>query len=127
MTVSKEVRGGLETLNLPFVGVFIPDVLREPITGEPNPTDEQDIAYNAECTRLIVEKLIAKRAENAERVAALEAGVGSLSLEGRAQAIELFSGPPMIRTRYPKDDFDSEDVVTLDRDDNVVVLDAGTR
>lgn len=126
MAVSKEVRDGLFTLNLPFVDVMFPDVALDP-NGSPAPTDEQDIEYNAECTRLIVQHLKAVRKENNERIASLERGEGGrIPEEERTKLIEELR-TPMIRTRYPSDDFDSEDVVTLDRDDNVVVLDAGSR
>ncbi|MEN0021981.1 MAG: hypothetical protein AAGC61_01780 [Microbacterium sp.] len=64
-------------------------------------TDEQDIAYNAHCTAAITGRLLELRAAGAE--------------------------PPMLRTFYPHDDEDSADLVSLDRDGNVVVLDAGSR
>lgn len=60
------------------------------------PTDEQDIAYNTHCIFLIKENL-------------RELGEGG-----------------KLRTRYPYDTPDSEDVVTLDRDGDIVVLDMGT-
>lgn len=61
------------------------------------PTDEQDIAYNTHCILLIKENLRAH-------------GEGA-----------------KIRTHYPYDDADSEDIVTLDREGEIVVLDSGTR
>lgn len=64
-------------------------------------TDEQDIAYNAHCTGAIV---------------------GAL-LELRAAGME----PPTLRTFYPDDDDDSADIVSLDRDGDIVVLDPGSR
>ncbi|MFJ4173418.1 hypothetical protein [Microbacterium sp. NPDC089696] len=64
-------------------------------------TDEQDIAYNAHCTGAITAAL----------------------LELRAAGME----PPMLRTFYPHDEEDSADLVSLDRDGNVVVLDPGSR
>jgi hypothetical protein len=64
-------------------------------------TDEQDIAYNAHCTAVIVERLLELRAAGAE--------------------------PPLLRTFYPDDDDESADLVSLDRDGGVVVLDPGSR
>jgi len=70
------------------------------VTG-PHLTDEQDIAYNARCTGAIVGRLLELRAAGAE--------------------------PPLLRTFYPDDDEQSADLVSLDRDGNVVVLDPGSR
>lgn len=64
-------------------------------------TDEQDISYNADCTAAVVGRLLELRAAGAE--------------------------PPLLRTFYPDDDEQSADLVSLDRDGNVVVLDPGSR
>ncbi|WP_449407990.1 hypothetical protein [Microbacterium maritypicum] len=64
-------------------------------------TDEQDIEYNEQCT----------------------AAIRSALLEQRASGIET----PLLRTFYPNDDETSADIVSLDRDDNVVILDPGSR
>jgi len=64
-------------------------------------TDEEDIAYNAHCTAVIVDRLLELRAAGAE--------------------------PPMLRTFYPHDDDESADLVSLDNDGCVVVLDPGSR
>lgn len=62
-----------------------------------HPSDEHDELYNRLCTERITAQLRSM-------------GPGA-----------------MIRTRYPKDDNASEDVVTLDEDGAIVVLDAGSR
>ena len=123
MTVSKEVRDGLQTVFLPKIDQTVEGV--ELVNGYPIPTDDQDIAYNAHCTQMIKDALLAKREENSIRIANLETTT-SMSAEDRDELIEQLR-TPMIRTRYPADDDGSEDVVSLDREDEIVVLDAGTR
>jgi len=121
MTVSKEVRDGLQTVFLPPIETVVEGVDLTEIT------DEQDIQYNAWCTAKIKQALLDKRAENQKRIDNIRSGAtGRMSEEAQAEAIKSLE-VPMLRTRYPKDDFESEDVVSLNNDDEVVVLDTGTR
>lgn len=119
MTVSKEVRDGLQTIFLPPIDVVVPG-------ADPHqPTDEHDMAYNAWCNKRILEELKKKDEENQSRIANLR-GATNMLAEDREALIESLK-VPMARTRYPSDDFDSEDIVSLNRDGEIVVLDAGSR
>lgn len=113
MDISEEVRSGLPTIFLPPIDVVVPGA------NVSDPSDEHDIEYNAWCNEKIKQALKQQADDNAKR---------------RENWDEEAFGPTpeyikntMVRTRYPADDFESEDVVALDSDGEIVVLDAGSR
>lgn len=114
--IDNKTRGMLETLYLPPIDVIVPDV------NILDPTDDEDIAYNAACNERIKERLAAITIRN-EAALADPATVERLTDAGVIAAYER----PMIRTHYPADDFESEDIVSLDENGEIVVLDAGER
>lgn len=120
MTVSKEVRDGLKTIFLPPIDTVVAGVDLDAIT------DEQDKAYNAWCTAEIKRQLLEKAAEDQARYDRIDSGEAAMSSSAKSDALETLA-VTMLRTRYPADDFESEDVVALDDDGNIIVLDAGDR
>lgn len=85
-----------EVLVLPAIDELLPNA------DPKNPADEDDIFYNQYCTDMIKQRLLTKK--------------------DRGERVEL-------KTQYPKDevteDYDSRDTVTLDDDDEIVVIDFG--
>lgn len=116
MDISEEVRSGLPTIFLPPIDVVVPGA------NVNDPSDEHDIEYNAWCNEQIKTALAIQEKENAKR---------------RNAWVEDFGPMPeyvkiaMIMTQYPSDTLDagndSRDVVTLDRDGEIVVIDSGVR
>ena len=113
MEIDMETRAGLPDLVLPPHDVVIP--------GADNvfPSDEDDIAYNQWCNETIKNRLEEVRKANESERAGWD--------EARFGPVPARLERPMIRTHYPDDDFESEDVVSLDDDGNIIVLDAGDR
>lgn len=111
MAISKETRAGVRCVYLPPHDVVLPGIDMKAIT------DEQDKAYNAWCTSEIKNQLVSVKAENDVRRANWPADM----------EMPEYVAKDMVRTHYPKDDFESEDVVSLDRSGEIVVLDAGSR
>lgn len=122
MQITEEIRGGLPIVILPQAHMVLSG--KEP--GASLTLEEEDI-YNVRCNEMIVSALAVKREKNLVGLSILgeTGGGGRMSAEERASLIEILK-VPMIRTRYPKDNSGSEDVVSLDEDGNIVVLDVGT-
>lgn len=106
-------RAGLRTVILPAHDGVVPG-----ISDLENITDEQDIQYNTWCNEFITRSLREVEDDNQKQIDNWD--------------ISKFGPMPvrleraMVRTRYPKDDDGSEDVVALDEDGKIVIIDAGT-
>lgn len=111
MAISKETRAGIRCVYLPPHDVVVSDVDMN------NISDEQDIEYNAWCTNEIKRVLAEIEADNVHRRNNWPEG----------EELPEYVKTSMARTHYPADDFESEDVVALDRDGEIVVLDSGSR
>lgn len=85
----------MRTLIMPTIVDVVPGANPDAVN------DEEDIAYNAHCTELVRSELVRER----------EAG----------------HEPPTLRTHYPFDAMDgsTDDTVSLNRDGDVVIIDAG--
>lgn len=114
MEITQRVRDNLTTLFLPPHDVLVPGANND------DPSDEHDIEYNRLCNEMIIARL-----RDIEKSNAIVDDARREELE-KAELGAMLERP-MIRTRYPKDDFDSEDVVSLDGEGNIEVLDAGSR
>lgn len=115
--IDEKTRAGLRTVFLPPHDVVVPGA------DNVNPTDEDDIRYNEWCTQQIKQALNDVKAENEKRLKWFE--------DHPDQEIPEYLEKPMVMTQYPRDTVergnDSRDVVSLDRDGEVVVLDSGVR
>lgn len=110
MKISEETRSGIRTVYLPPIDVAVPGVDLE------NISELDQSRYKAWCENEIKNHLRSVGVENAIRRANWPADTDMPEYVQR----------DMVRTRYPEDDFGSEDVVALENG-NVVVLDPGTR
>ena len=129
MEISQQIRAGLPLIILPPIDVAVIGVDLD------NVSEEELAAYQEYCdefikrTMLNTQRLYKQDRDRAvaERDAAIAAIPDGQPVPARLQQPIPGIGPAMARTRYPYDDDGSEDVVSLDRDDNVVIVDAGTR
>ncbi len=117
MDISEEVRSGLPTIFLPPIDVVVPGA------NVSDPSDEHDIEYNAWCNEKIKQALKQQEDDNANRREGWD--------EEAFGPIPEYIKTTMVMTEYPGDTKssgnDSRDVVSLDRNGEIIVLDSGVR
>lgn len=112
--MDSEVRSALKTIYLPPLNVVVEGA------SNTNPTPEHEAIYKEWCDNTIKMELQAIDRRNKEVAESWDEAIDLRPLP------EIYNRP-MVRTHYPIDDFESEDVVGLDKDGNLVVLDEGSR
>lgn len=109
-----ETRAALQVLFLPPLSTVIDGA------DDLNPSEEDMAAYQAWCDARIREELAATERSNAKVAAVWDETVERRPLPDNYKRA-------MIRTHYPLDERDSEDVVGLDKDGNIEIIDEGIR
>jgi len=112
--MESEVRSALEAVYMPPVDVVV--------IGADNadPSPEHLAIYRQWCDDTLKVKLQAVNARNEEIAAGWDEERDLRPLPDNYKR-------PMVRTHYPFDDFESEDVVGLDANGNIEIIDEGSR